>query len=185
MRIDYFRPSRRWAMIFLLKAHAGLATLPSNNSPSAWTQTCSRWLKTHGRGYQTRINRILRAAMESQEPRRSRSAPVPKKNTRHEVAHRKPEGRAPPPERQQGARGSLSPQSGKVPRRIDRRRRHRRRSGLGLCSARRPANRRAYAQRLLAAGALTGTDSAARLACWLRNPDRQSHVPRDRHHRIP
>jgi uncharacterized protein (DUF4415 family) len=25
-----------------------------------------RWLKAHGRGYQTRINRILRAAMESQ-----------------------------------------------------------------------------------------------------------------------
>jgi uncharacterized protein (DUF4415 family) len=24
------------------------------------------WLRTHGRGYQTRINRILRAAMESQ-----------------------------------------------------------------------------------------------------------------------
>jgi hypothetical protein len=24
------------------------------------------WLKTHGRGYQTRINHILRAAMESQ-----------------------------------------------------------------------------------------------------------------------
>lgn len=49
-----------------------------------------RWLKTHGRGYQTRINRILRAAMESQGPRRSRSAPAPKKNTRHEAAHRKP-----------------------------------------------------------------------------------------------
>ena len=29
------------------------------------------WLKAHGRGYQTRINRILQAAMESQEPRRS------------------------------------------------------------------------------------------------------------------
>ena len=29
------------------------------------------WLKAHGRGYQTRINRILRAAMESQTPRRS------------------------------------------------------------------------------------------------------------------
>jgi uncharacterized protein (DUF4415 family) len=26
------------------------------------------WLKAHGRGYQTRINRILRAAMESQGP---------------------------------------------------------------------------------------------------------------------
>ena len=30
-----------------------------------------KWLKAHGRGYQTRINRILRAAMESQKPRRS------------------------------------------------------------------------------------------------------------------
>ena len=30
------------------------------------------WLKAHGRGYQTRINRILRAAMESRPPRRSR-----------------------------------------------------------------------------------------------------------------
>ena len=28
------------------------------------------WLKAHGRGYQTRINRILRAAMESKPPRR-------------------------------------------------------------------------------------------------------------------
>jgi uncharacterized protein (DUF4415 family) len=27
------------------------------------------WLKTSGRGYQTRINHILRAAMESQPPR--------------------------------------------------------------------------------------------------------------------
>ena len=27
------------------------------------------WLKAHGRGYQTRINRILRAAMEGQGPR--------------------------------------------------------------------------------------------------------------------
>ena len=41
------------------------------------------WLKTHGRGYQTRINRILRAAMESQRPRQSRSTPAePKKNAR-------------------------------------------------------------------------------------------------------
>jgi uncharacterized protein (DUF4415 family) len=36
------------------------------------------WLKAHGKGYQTRINRILRAAMESQPPR---SKP-PKKNRR-------------------------------------------------------------------------------------------------------
>jgi uncharacterized protein (DUF4415 family) len=26
------------------------------------------WLKLHGRGYQTRINRILRVVMESQPP---------------------------------------------------------------------------------------------------------------------
>ena len=39
------------------------------------------WLKAHGRGYQTRINRILRAAMESQPPRRLRStAAAPKKS---------------------------------------------------------------------------------------------------------
>jgi len=30
------------------------------------------WLKGHGRGYQTRINRILRVVMESQPPRASR-----------------------------------------------------------------------------------------------------------------
>jgi uncharacterized protein (DUF4415 family) len=41
------------------------------------------WLKTQGRGYQTRINRILRAAMEGQRPRRPRSTPAaPKKNAR-------------------------------------------------------------------------------------------------------
>jgi uncharacterized protein (DUF4415 family) len=41
------------------------------------------WLKAQGRGYQTRINRILRAAMESQDPRaRSRSVTAPKKNSR-------------------------------------------------------------------------------------------------------
>ena len=40
------------------------------------------WLRANGRGYQTRINRILRAAMESTPPRRLRSAPAPKKNTR-------------------------------------------------------------------------------------------------------
>ena len=39
------------------------------------------WLKAHGRGYQTRINRILRAAMESQPSRRSRSTlPVKKRS---------------------------------------------------------------------------------------------------------
>ena len=41
-----------------------------------------KWLKAYGRGYQTRINRILRAAMESQGPRRSRS-PSPKKTRGH------------------------------------------------------------------------------------------------------
>jgi uncharacterized protein (DUF4415 family) len=40
------------------------------------------WLKSNGRGYQTRINHILRAAMENQPPRRSRSAAVPKKKPR-------------------------------------------------------------------------------------------------------
>ena len=30
------------------------------------------WLKSHGRGYQTRINRILRVVMESHSPRRAR-----------------------------------------------------------------------------------------------------------------
>ena len=30
------------------------------------------WLKRHGRGYQTRINRILRVVMESQRPRTTR-----------------------------------------------------------------------------------------------------------------
>jgi len=40
------------------------------------------WLRANGRGYQTRINRILRAAMESQPPRRSRPTAAPKKNAR-------------------------------------------------------------------------------------------------------
>src|ERR1700726_2763408 len=40
------------------------------------------WLKANGRGYQTRINRILRAAMESTPPRRSRSTATPKKTPR-------------------------------------------------------------------------------------------------------
>lgn len=44
-----------------------------------------KWLKGHGRGYQTRINRILRAAMDSQPPRRLRSVPPPKKNGRSRV----------------------------------------------------------------------------------------------------
>ena len=40
------------------------------------------WLKSHGRGYQTRINHILRAAMESQLRTSSRVALQPVKNTR-------------------------------------------------------------------------------------------------------
>lgn len=40
------------------------------------------WLRAHGRGYQTRINHILRAAMESQPPLRPHTAPAPKKNAR-------------------------------------------------------------------------------------------------------
>lgn len=48
------------------------------------------WLKANGRGYQTRINRILRVAMESQATRRSRStSPAPKKHTGSRAA-RKP-----------------------------------------------------------------------------------------------
>ncbi|NOU11381.1 MAG: BrnA antitoxin family protein [Nitrospira sp.] len=40
------------------------------------------WLKAHGRGYQTRLNRILRAAMEGQPSTRARTAGAPKKRTR-------------------------------------------------------------------------------------------------------
>lgn len=41
------------------------------------------WLRANGRGYQTRINRILRTAMESQPPRRrSVSTAALKKNSR-------------------------------------------------------------------------------------------------------
>ena len=39
------------------------------------------WLKANGRSYQTRINRILRAATES-KPRRSRATSASKKNAR-------------------------------------------------------------------------------------------------------
>jgi uncharacterized protein (DUF4415 family) len=47
------------------------------------------WLKANGKGYQTRINRILRAAMESQPPRGLRTTkPVPKKNVRTRSASR-------------------------------------------------------------------------------------------------
>ena len=37
------------------------------------------WLKLHGKGYQTRLNRILRAAMEHQAPRQPH---MPKSRTR-------------------------------------------------------------------------------------------------------
>jgi uncharacterized protein (DUF4415 family) len=40
------------------------------------------WLKGTGKGYQTRINRILRAAMDSQPSRHSGAVPAPKKNAR-------------------------------------------------------------------------------------------------------
>ncbi len=35
------------------------------------------WLKGHGKGYQTRINRILRVVMESQPPPRARGCITP------------------------------------------------------------------------------------------------------------
>jgi uncharacterized protein (DUF4415 family) len=38
------------------------------------------WLRTHGRGYQTRINRILRAAMES-PPGQTQRTPRPRTRT--------------------------------------------------------------------------------------------------------
>ena len=44
------------------------------------------WLKADGRGYQTRINRILRVVMESKSARGSRSA-TPQRKT-HERAAR-------------------------------------------------------------------------------------------------
>ena len=47
------------------------------------------WLKANGKGYQTRINRILRAAMESRPPRRARSTTrAPKKSVRTRGASR-------------------------------------------------------------------------------------------------
>ncbi len=48
------------------------------------------WLKANGRGYQTRINHILRAAMESKAPRRSppTTTPAPKKSARSRGALR-------------------------------------------------------------------------------------------------
>jgi uncharacterized protein (DUF4415 family) len=55
------------------------------------------WVKRHGRGYQTRINRILRVVMESQPPARKevpkpaakrRSPARPKVQTKARVARR-------------------------------------------------------------------------------------------------
>jgi uncharacterized protein (DUF4415 family) len=40
------------------------------------------WLKANGRGYQTRINHILRAAMETQPARRTGSGAASKKRSR-------------------------------------------------------------------------------------------------------
>ena len=48
------------------------------------------WLKAHGRGYQTRINRILRAAMESRPPRGSRSTAASPKKSARPRGHLKP-----------------------------------------------------------------------------------------------
>lgn len=45
------------------------------------------WLKGYGKGYQTRMNRILRAVMESQpQTRRSRSTPRRRRTPEH-AAH--------------------------------------------------------------------------------------------------
>lgn len=41
-----------------------------------------KWLKAHGRGYQTRINHILRAAMESQRPRRTATPKKPRSGSK-------------------------------------------------------------------------------------------------------
>jgi hypothetical protein len=44
-----------------------------NGCGAAWGQRPSfAWLKGHGKGYQMRINRILRVVMESQPPRTAR-----------------------------------------------------------------------------------------------------------------
>lgn len=40
------------------------------------------WLKMHGKGYQTRLNRILRAAMEHQATRRRRAPKSPERSRR-------------------------------------------------------------------------------------------------------
>ena len=44
------------------------------------------WLKMHGKGYQTRLNRILRAAMEHQGPHRSRARKSRERSRRRQRA---------------------------------------------------------------------------------------------------
>ena len=44
------------------------------------------WLKMHGKGYQTRLNRILRAAMEHEGPRRSRARKSRERSRRRQRA---------------------------------------------------------------------------------------------------
>jgi uncharacterized protein (DUF4415 family) len=44
------------------------------------------WLKMHGKGYQTRLNRILRAAMEHQAPRRRRATKSSERSRRPRAA---------------------------------------------------------------------------------------------------
>jgi uncharacterized protein (DUF4415 family) len=52
------------------------------------------WLKANGRGYQTRINHILRAAMESRGPRRAASPAKAKSRGAAKLAEM-PRGRPP------------------------------------------------------------------------------------------
>ena len=44
------------------------------------------WLKAHGKGYQTRINRILRVVMETQPPHARAAAPSGTPRTRKRTA---------------------------------------------------------------------------------------------------
>jgi uncharacterized protein (DUF4415 family) len=45
-----------------------------------------KWLRSQGKGYQTRINRILRAAMESQTPGHFGRASPARKNSRRRAS---------------------------------------------------------------------------------------------------
>ena len=83
--------------------------------------------------------------------------------------------------RWQGTRGPLSPQSGGVPRRIHRRRWHRRRSRGPFVSG---ADRQAHRQGHVAAGCLPHdpeTDARHRH----QDQDREPYLPGDRHYRLP